>query len=646
MRLKSVRIENFKSIHDSGTFAIDQVTCLVGKNESGKTAILQSLEKLEPIIEEDRGTFKELEEFPRMTYYDYTDGNRPKNVVTSIWELTDAEETSINELVGCNILQSREVVLKKGYANTLEWTVRIDYAAAVKHLVSNAGLYKEEEAELKDIANTSDLIKKVNSYTEPSERQAQFQALLKKKFADGSLITAVTKYLKSQLPYFLYFGNYESMQGRVPIEVLANKEANNQLTMPDRVFLALLRMAGTSIKDLKNLQQFESLRANLEAISNKLSKEIFKYWSQNRNLKLEFDYRQALPKDPPPFDSGNIFHTRVRNTRHDVSVPFDDRSTGFVWFFSFLVWFSQVKNEYQGDLILLLDEPGLNLHAKAQADLLRYINEKLAPEHQVIYSTHSPFMVDANALLSVRTVEDVVKDEEALGTKVSEDVLLTTDKDTLFPLQAALGYDITQSLFIGEHCLLVEGPGDVMTIQWASEELKRAKRNHLDSRWVVTPTGGIDKISTFVSLFSGNNIHAAALTDYAQGDKSKLHRLKEAKLLREGHIFTAADLTGQDEADIEDMLGRELYITLINECYGLSKKNQLSADRPDNAPIRVVKEVEDHFRVLPNTVPEFDHFTPAAYLLRHADDLRDKLSGHDAALDRFEELFKALNKLL
>src|SRR5882762_4200515 len=100
-----------------------------------------------------------------------------------------------------------------------------------------------------------------------------------------------------------------------------------------------------------------------------------------------------------------------------------------------------------------LDEPGLSLHARAQADLLRYINEQLRPYYQVIYTTHSPFMIDADELLSARTVEDVVKKEKQkgeeieilLGTKVSTDVL-STDPDTVSPLHRVLDYEITQTL--------------------------------------------------------------------------------------------------------------------------------------------------------------------------------------------------------
>ena len=104
-----------------------------------------------------------------------------------------------------------------------------------------------------------------------------------------------------------------------------------------------------------------------------------------------------------------------------------------------------MQREHGDNLVVLLDEPGLSLHGKAQYDLLRFMREELMPKYQVLYTTHSPFMIEANNLLSCRTVEDVVtKDDEVLGTKVGSDIL-STDSDTLFPLQAALGYDITQA---------------------------------------------------------------------------------------------------------------------------------------------------------------------------------------------------------
>lgn len=283
--------------------------------------------------------------------------------------------------------------------------------------------------------------------------------------------------------------------------------------------------------------------------------------------------------------------------------------------------------------MILLDEPGLSLHAKAQSDLLRYIREKLQPNYQVVYTTHSPFMVDPDHLLDVRTVEDMVVKGESLGTKVGDRVL-SKDVDTIFPLQAALGYDITQTLFVGKHTLLVEGPGDLLYLKWFSRALESLKRTGLDQRWVVSPCGGIDKVASFITLFGGNKLDVAVLTDFHEGDKRKVRDLKESVFLKAGHVLTADMYADQNEADIEDLIGRSLYAALVNRCWELDAKYCIPATRPENAPLRVLREVEDHFAQLPPTVKEFDHYSPAAYLMENGASMQKELPELDTLLER------------
>ena len=420
-------------------------------------------------------------------------------------------------------------------------------------------------------------------------------------------------------------------------------EANQ--TEGERLFLALLSLAGTNLEELSSAGQYENLKAQLEIVSNRLSQQIFKYWTQNRDLKVEFDYREALEDDVEPFNKGHVFHLRVENQRHRVTVGFDDRSAGFVWFFSFLTWFSQMEKLFGDQLIILLDEPGLSLHGRAQGDLLRYMKEQLLPKYQVLYTTHSPFMIDVDNILGVRTVEDVVgKTGESMGTKVGDRVL-SADADTLFPLRAALGYDLTQSLFVGEHSLLVEGPSDLLFLRWASRQLVARDKDGLDPRWTVTPVGGIDKIGTFNALFSANALHVAVLTDLHTGDKRKVEQLRNSGLLEAGHVFTADQFIEQTEADIEDLLGRGIYTALVNRCYKLKGPKRLPNSRPDDAPTLVLEEVKRHFQIVATEVLEFDHLSPAIYLLEHESEFAN-FPGLEDVLGRFEKLFHMVNSLL
>src|SRR4029453_17855945 len=175
-------------------------------------------------------------------------------------------------------------------------------------------------------------------------------------------------FLAGRLPRFLYFDAFSVMPGRASIPRLqATPEA--QLTPGERTVLALLRVAGVEPGEF-TAAGYEARRAALEAAANEISEEVFEYWSQNRQLAVELDVDFASPAvrpgEEPPF-----LEVRIRNDRHRVTLNFAERSEGFAWFFSFLVAFSDLRAS--GDVVLLLDEPGLGLPAAGQPDLLRYL---------------------------------------------------------------------------------------------------------------------------------------------------------------------------------------------------------------------------------------------------------------------------------
>ncbi len=338
---------------------------------------------------------------------------------------------------------------------------------------------------------------------------------------------------------------------------------------------------------------------------------------------------------------------RVHDTKHMVSTALGTRSRGFIWFFSFLAWYSQLRAKKE-NLILLLDEPGLSLHAKAQEDLLRYFEVELKPYHQLIYTTHSPFMVDPTHFDRVRIVQDrslepdandLAEDEE--GTKVITEVLDATP-DSLFPLQGALGYEIYQTLFVGPNCLVVEGVSDLLYIQTISTILQEKGRVGLSSDWTITPVGGSDKVSTFVALIGAQTrLKMAVLLDFQKKDKQTLENLYKRKLLKKQKVLTYADYVGKSEADIEDMFEPNFYLELVNGTFGSSVA---LADLPKNPP-RILRRLERHIK--DNPLPKnakFNHYAPARYFASEVGALVARLSEQE--LDRFEQAFKALNGLL
>ncbi len=557
------------------------------------------------------------------------------------------QPTFQESLVTLHCSLRRPSAFGRNYNNELSWTLPFSNSAVTRNAIDKSDLDEAEKALLRSATTSFELIKAIKEVAEPSAGQQLFLSDLTERWAND-VVGVVTSYLKSVLPKFVYYSQFDRLPGRVSMTQLLNHQANGTLESMDgaRVFIALLSMVGTTPEDISQIATSEELLSKLESVQNRLSKKIFTYWSQNKHLKVRFRYDQASPGDDAPYNEGKVFQTRIENTRHEATIQLDERSTGFIWFFSFLVWFSEVQKQFGENLIVLLDEPGLTLHATAQADLLRYIRTELLPKYQVLYTTHSPFMIDSADLLSCRTVEDASgPNDEVLGTKVG-DQILSTDSDTLFPLQAALGYDLTQTLFVGEHCLLVEGPSDLLYLQWATSELTKRGRVGLDPRWTVTPCGGITKVPSFMSLFGGSNLHVAVLTDFGEGDKRKVREIRESDLLKDGHVFSAEMFApgNPPEADVEDIIGRPLYTRLVNSTYELKATHKLAAKRPSDAPVRVTVEVETHFKTLPGSVPEYDHFAPSVYLLSNSAEFTADIE--DATLEAFEELFKELNALL
>ncbi|WP_170932741.1 AAA family ATPase [Desulfosporosinus sp. FKB] len=641
MILKTLRIENYKCIEDSGEFTIEPVTCLVGKNESGKSSLLEALYKLNPVdLSQDKF---DIEEYPRRFLSEFEEGllvDR-SNVLNTQWELTDKEVEQIEQVLGRGSLLSPTIVILKGYDNEYILKIEINQQSVINYYLEQCGI--EEMPVDGNFEDVKALINHLEQIQGRNDEQDKLFQMLIKIFPDRSVSEVANKLLIEYIPKILYFSQYQTLPGQVQYEQFIQKRSQNQLNTQEKTFVALLYLAGVTPETFSSATKAERLIAKLESTSNRISKQIFEYWSQNKDLSVQIRFDVGRPNDPPPFNTGNILRTRIYNKRHEVSVNFDERSSGFIWFFSFLAWFSHIQNVYGDNLLLLLDEPGLNLHAKAQSDLLRFIKEKLLPKYQVIYTTHSPFMIDAENILSVRTVEDLSSIEgEVLGTKVGDHVL-ATDSDTIFPLQAALGYDITQTLFVGKNTLLVEGPSDLLYIRWFTTQLKKRNREGLDPRWTVAPAGGVDKISSFVALFGGNKLHVAVLTDYAEGDKKKIRSLRESELLRQGHVFSAEMYAGQSEADVEDLIGINFYSSLINHCYKLEGGCEFNAAKSECKSMRIVKKVEEYFGTLPPEVPEFDHFQPSVYLVEHPEIEWPDL---EITLERFEKFFKDVNKLL
>ena len=651
MKLLKVQVTYFKSIWDSTEFNIDDVTCLVGKNESGKTALLQALYKLNPVNNED-ADFDVRMEYPRQSVAQYRRqierGERGHDeVVRATYTLEKADVDAIQKKFGrnCFTVQEPTLTIAKDYSNViLVYKLDMDEDAILRHLIATANLPVEENRILLEKENVHE-VNIALSEMDATEATELLHDAVSRIDASGFSIYVYEEVLGQRVPKFLYFDEYYLMRGQDNLASLVNRVRDNNLDRSDYPLLGLIELAGLELDDLSSPDHTQILTAEISAAENELSAMILPYWSQNKNLRMKFDIRIGLPNDPKGMREGMNIWGLVVNTRNNVELPIGTRSRGFVWFFSFLAWYSDLRGKGE-NLILLLDEPGLSLHAKAQEDLLRYIDKELRPHHQVIYTTHSPFMVDPHNVERARIVQDMDMERRPggqtknLGTEVITEIHKATN-DTLFPLQGALGYEIYQNLFIGPNCLIVEGASDLLYIETISGLLEKMNRIGLSNKWTVTPVGGVTNVPTFVALIGAQGkLDLALLIDNHKKDEQRIENLYKEKLMSQKNILTYAHFVPQREADVEDMFDSDFYLKLVNEEYGISMKE---SDLPRGKLI--LKRIETYLESnpLPNNAI-FNHFRPARYLSTNIDSLEGELTV--SVLDRWECIFKTLNFLL
>jgi predicted ATPase len=567
MLLTSALVRKFKSIDDSGVVRFEpDVTCLVGRNESGKTAFLEALARANP-MPGDPQRFDELRDYPRALRAREHELVPETVAVSASFELCEEDVEALWAEFGPGVVSSREVRLDRSYSGRRRLTVRQDDAGRARGV-------------------------------------------------GGELVA----FLMKRLPRSLYFSHYNVLPGRVSIPRL-QRLPSSQLSAGERTARSLLRLAGVAAEDFAD-SAYEPRKAALESAAHRIGEEVFRYWTQNPELSVELDvdFRPGAPGGEP----GPFLDVRIRDQRHHVTMNFGERSGGLVWFFSFVVAFSEVRDGDQ--VVVLLDEPGLGLHAAAQADLLRYIREQLAPRHQVVYTTHSPFMVEPDGLHRVRTVEDT-GDE---GTKVRPPDRVRS-RDTLAPLQAALAWRVAGQLGAGADTLLVPAPADLLYLEVMSAYLRGAGKQGLDPRWVPIPAGGLHAIAGLAALL-GAPLRGTILLSFGAGHPDVTALVRDGLLLPE-RMVPLTELTGTAEAGLEDLFDEGFYLELL----AWSGMDAPRAGELPSAGGSLVRRVES---ALGHPV---DRYRPARFLLDNQASLLPGLGR--VTINRFARLFELLNEL-
>lgn len=605
MKLTKVTIHKYKSFLTEQTYEVEsQITRIVGKNESGKTALLEALAKSNYFEDNADFQFNKDLDYPRSELIKAKHENPA--VLTCEYELSDEDVESVEEDFGKGIISKQTFSLTSYYNNTHTTTgVTVDFDVFKDWLITSFDVGDQGKELLRAAASFSDLENVVSENdTTPGMKEIQTELNKIKKGAgkwknplEGYIYLT---YISPAVPKLWYFSDYFSLPCRINLnEFSAGTPTGSMSSEEFKIAKALFELSGLQVSDIQSEANFEAFKAQLEATSNSITDDMFEYWTTNQNLEIRFDIEHTA-------NNVRYLNIRIYNSKHRVTLPLKNRSKGFLWFFSFLVWFSKIQGNKDSKYILLLDEPGLSLHASAQNDLLRFIDEKLAPEYQVIYTTHSPFMIDSLKLNEVRTVYDTQNPK--IGSVVS-DAVEEKDSDTLFPLQAALGYTIAQNLYVSPQNLLVEGISDLVYLNHFSTILKSMGKEGLSDDVTIVPVGGADKIATFISLMRGNELSTVCLLDTFtdQGAEVRLKRMVEQKIIADKKILYYHSIIGQAFADIEDLFSKEEYLILYNGAFGTSVQiENLDVNKPIMSQLKRL-----------NGNKSFNHYSPANYMAKN-----------------------------
>ncbi|WP_321927904.1 AAA family ATPase [Paraburkholderia guartelaensis] len=663
MKLESFRVKNYRSINDSGEISVSRITALLGRNESGKSNLLRGLHSLNPV--EGFSALSPIKDFPR--HRRLGECNDATDVLSSTWVLEDHERIELIKILPRATDVSR-VLIRRSYQGTSrvvhfpelgdipfdDADVRAKYKKVGAGVRAVATKNPESATALEAAADTFEAAMNVTAVRElwaaaavqatknvrtalagadaeltekQEETLAELEALAEAIVRDKDACAAARKWAITAVPKFIFVDEYPELNGHQDIPAYLQRKTQNQLNDADRNFEKLCKVAGLNPGELQSLfdkGDHETRNQLVNRASAVVTSEIRRLW-KDRSLKIRFNL------------DGRFLETVISDptSTYDVEVNLNDRSRGFQWFFAFYITFSaDTDGGHAEDAVLLLDEPGLYLHAKSQSDLLHHFEVDFA--NQILYSTHSPFMVPTHALNSVRTVNIA---EEA-GTTVTNDP--SGDARTLFPLQAALGYNLAQSLFIGPNNLVVEGVTDFWILSAVSAYLAEKGRTALSSDLTLTPAGGAQKVSYMVALLTSEALNVLVLLDSEKDSKATKEELLRAKLIRDKNVVFVAEAISPspNEADIEDLLDPGIYEDLVRESYH-TELNGKALTLNNHVP-RIPRRVE---QALESLGIGFHKTRPTRLFLQKMATEPDKVLT-EQTLARFETLFKIVNSRL
>lgn len=666
--MQKFRVQNYKKIQDSGWIKCGDITTFVGKNESGKSALFRGLSKINP---SDKVEY-EWGEFPRSRYAsEFKQNDWPVSSVEFQLDGNDkAELTKISQVLS----EATRVIVTRHYSNkhTMEFDLKINTSSfTVKSCLDFLNNWKRK---IDDIPATDTGVEELDqvrseadSVLTPLIQQLGSQDLsaivgvsMLRQISDALAATlgkelirkshnemikngiyqtiqktvAIDKakdWVLKYMPQYIYFDRYDVIDSSIHIRTFIDKINNDPNNTRLRTTKCLFQHVGLDINEVRDLdpvsdddtedsqEKARQRQVLMSSASNAMTSQFKNWWEQRRHA-----FRYSV--------DGQFFRVWVSDDLDPSEIELEQRSAGLQYFFSFyLVFLVEASSAYKNS-ILLLDEPGLHYHGTAQKKTVEFL-QKISQENQLLYSTHSPFMIDGDRLQDVR----VVHENDSGHTLVSTDIW-PKDPDSLFPLQAGLGYTLAQTLFYSKYNLIVEGITDYLILKTMSEHLAKKNMTALDPDVSIVPSGGVKNIMPLAAILIGNDLKLAILMD---GDDTGINKERQLKKDIMVDCLLVNTFTNKKYAEIEDLFDEDLYISAVNEAYP-DKTIQFSDD--ENSIMCITKRLSQMFARL--GFGNFNKWLVASVLIDkiRKDAGKDKIS--TSTCNAFEKIFVQANSLL
>jgi predicted ATP-dependent endonuclease of OLD family len=557
------RIKNYKSIIDSTECYFENgYTVLAGKNESGKTSVLEALRdfgKSEQIKESSKpigGTEEETEiaiwyELSKKTleeiYVDFgevkVNGMKAKNIIR-VCKRSDMEGYEYKSELSFLLTQSFDSYCESSVYplnKKLKETEPV-FASGLSELNINEWAGYIDDFFDESNGKVVKVIDGVDHWVEIDDSESDIIRQIKKclsNFQEQQDITnkIFRKITKEYMPRFILYSSFEDS---FPDEITIDQIQKNEFAKD------LEKISNFRIENI--IKKEKQIQSNHQGKINSEFTEIFKkYWGQS-NIKLQVEK-----------DGENIyFWIEENNTKYKPS----QRSQGQQWFLSFYI---KIVARMQEDIpnVILIDEPGLFLHAKAQKDMLKTLEEKFK-NNLIVFSTHSPYLIDENKLNHIRLIEK----EDNITTIHNKTWARIKDGETLTPILTAIGLGLGDGIEnrTEKNNIICEGMEDVLY-------MRAFKQILADNRKInFVNGGGANKIHLVGRILEAWKCNVGYLVDNdAAGLRAKNLLLKKEHV-DENRVFIICEDDNSNTVDLLSSADFKRYV-LENENAKVDGKN-------------------------------------------------------------------------